>query len=97
MRIQKELCGFLNSTLHLYEKIDGDLEPHVFDINPYNTFVANKTVDRKQLKIKWHVDNLKISHVDRKFVSTIILWMESVCGKMYSNRVKRHEYLDMWI
>ena len=59
--------------------------------------MANKTVGGKQLTIMWHVDNLKISHIDRKVVSDTILWLESIYDEMHGTRGKRHEYLGMWM
>ena len=43
-----------------------------FTINPYDWCVANKMINGKQLSIVWHVDDLKISHVDNKVVTGII-------------------------
>ena len=33
-------------------------------IKPYDFFVSNKIVNGKQLTVVWHVENLKISHVN---------------------------------
>ena len=57
--------------------------------------MANKTAGVKQLTITWNVDNLKISHVDRKVVSDTILWLESIYGKMHRTCDKRGKYLVM--
>ena len=40
--------------------------------------VASKVINRKQYTIIWHVDDLKISHVDPEDVTSVldILWME---------------------
>ena len=75
----------------------GDPEAHGFEINPYDPCVANKTVGGKQLTIKWHVDDLRISHVNRKFVSDTIVWLESIYGEMHGTRDKRHKHLGMWM
>ena len=69
----------------------GDLETHGFEISAYAPCVANKTLGGKQLTIIWHIDNLKILHVDRRVVSDTIVWLESINGKMYGARGKRHE------
>ena len=42
------------------------------EINPYDWCVTNKIVDGKQITIVWHVDDLKISHVDPAVVTTFI-------------------------
>ena len=97
VHIQKALYGCLNSALFFYEKLVGDLEAHRFEINPYDPCVANNGIEGKQLTITWHVDDLKILHVDKKVVSDTILWLDFIYGKMHGNRGKRHKYLGMWM
>ena len=41
-------------------------------MNPYDTYVSNKTIDEKKCTILWHVDDLNISHVEPKVVDSII-------------------------
>ena len=41
--------------------------------------------------------NLNISHIDRKFVSDTIVWIESIYSEMHGTRRKRHKYLGMWM
>ena len=77
--------------LLFYKKLVSDLESNVFEINPYDTCVLNKTLDGKQLTITCHMENLKTSHIDRKFVLSTILWLESVYGKMRGTHGTRHE------
>ena len=88
VRAHKALYGFLKSALLFYNKLVSDLESHGFEIKPYNPSVAEKTLDRDQLTITRHVNNLKISHIDRKFILSTILWMSSVYGKIHSTRIK---------
>jgi hypothetical protein len=40
------------------------LKKCALEINPYDFCVANKTIDNKQCTVVWHVDDLKISHVN---------------------------------
>ena len=42
------------------------------ELNPYYEFVTNKNMERSQCSIMWHVDDLKISHMDFKVVDDII-------------------------
>jgi hypothetical protein len=35
-----------------------------FTINPYDPCIANATINGNQMTITWHVDDLKVSHVD---------------------------------
>lgn len=60
--------------------------------------IANKDVDGSQCTILWHVDDLKISHVDPKVVTGIIQQLEQQFGKeapLTINRGKIHDYLGM--
>ena len=74
-----------------------DLEAYGFTINPYDPCVANKMVNEKQLDVMWHVDDLKISHVDSKVVTGLIEYLKSIYGKMHGSREKKHDYLGMWL
>ena len=95
--VQKEMCGYLKNLLIFYEELVDELELYVFEINPYDPFIENKTVDGKQLIIRWHMDDIKLSPVDKKVFSSTILCMESVYGEMHGTRGKRHGYLSMWM
>ena len=97
MCVQKARYGCLKSTLLFYEKLVGDLEAQIFEINPYALCVANKTSEGKHLTITWHVDDLKILHFNRKVISETIAWLESIYGEMHVTCGKRHEYLGMWM
>ena len=65
--------------------------------------MANKTVDGNQLTITWHVDDLKISHLDTKVVTKIIAKLNDKYGKeatgkevpLTVTRGKIHDYLGM--
>jgi hypothetical protein len=55
-------------------------------------------VDRKQLTVAWHVDDLKISHVSAKVVDNLITDLDSKFGKetpLSKSRGKVHDYLGM--
>ena len=43
-----------------------------WEINPYNTCVANKMINGKQYTIVWYVDNNKVSHEDPEVVTQVI-------------------------
>ncbi len=59
VKMQKAMYGLLRSALLFYRKLVADLESAGFKINPYDPCVANKTVT-----VCWHVDDLKVSHID---------------------------------
>jgi len=41
-------------------------------LNPYDKCVVNKKINGEQCTIIWHVDDLKLSHVEKKVVDNII-------------------------
>jgi hypothetical protein len=50
----------------------------------------------KQFTIIWHVDDLKLSHVDTKVVNDTITWLKSIYGEdMRVSRGKKHDYLGI--
>jgi hypothetical protein len=58
------------------------LEEMGFELNPYDSCVANKVIDGKQCTVLWYVDDNKISHVDPDVVTSIIEKIEEKFGKM---------------
>ena len=71
VRLKKALYGTLNASLILRKDLMADLKGWGFAINPYDECVANNTVNGKQCTILWHVEDLKISHVDSKVVDSV--------------------------
>ncbi len=86
MRMQKALYGLLRSALLFYRKLVGDLESDGFELNPYDPCVANKVIDGKQMTVCWHVDDLKVSHVDPAHVTLFGEWL----SKKYGVEVATH-------
>jgi hypothetical protein len=64
VKMQKALYGLLRSALLFYKKLVANLESDGFVLNPYDPCVPNKVVDGKQITVRWHVDDLKVSHCD---------------------------------
>jgi hypothetical protein len=102
--LEKALYGTLQAALLFWQNLSSQLKEWGFEINPYDFCVANKRIDGNQCTIVWHVDDLKISHVDPKAVTTILNLLddrygqEIVGGKrapLTINRGKRHDYLGM--
>ena len=79
---KKALYGMLlHAALLFWKKLSHQLKDWGFKINPYDWCVANKTFDGKQCTILWHVDDLKISHMDLDVVMGIINDFEQEFGK----------------
>ena len=55
----------MKAALLFYNKFVANLKSFGFELNPYDPCVANKIVDGAQLTVVWHVEYLKVSHIDR--------------------------------
>jgi hypothetical protein len=75
VKMQKAPYGLLRSALLFYNKLVADLEGDGFVLNPYDSCVANKVVDGKQMTVCWHVDDLKVSHCDPAQVTIFGEWL----------------------
>jgi Reverse transcriptase (RNA-dependent DNA polymerase) len=98
VQLKKALYGTLKAALLFWKKLTTKLKEWGFIINPYDWCVANKLINGKQCTIIWHVDDLKISHVDADVVSDIIKLIDAEFGKeapITQNRGKVHDYLGM--
>ena len=95
-KMQKALYGLLRSALLFYNNFVTDLESDGFVLNPYDSCVANKVVDGKQMTVCWHVDNLKVSHCDLAQVTIFGEWLSEKYGMaVATHRRKVHDYLGM--
>jgi hypothetical protein len=83
-----------------WKQLSSQLIKWNFELNPYDTCVANQMIKGNQCTILWHVDDLKISHVDAD-VFTEVIGLESELRKeapLTNSRGKKvHEYLGMVI
>jgi hypothetical protein len=68
-----------------------------FELNPYDSCIANSTINGKQCTIAWYVDDTKISHADPNVVTSIIEKIEATFGKMTVKRGSEHVFLGMLI
>ena len=98
VELLKALYGTLRAARLFCEKLSGKLQEWGFTLNAYDSCVANKYVDGQQCTITWHVDDLKISHVDEQVVRSIIQKIQDTFGQhseLSMNIGKRHDYLGM--
>ena len=100
LEILKAMYGMMVSPLLFYWKLRKDLEKIGFKVNPYDSCVANKMINGQQFTILWHVDDLKISHKDKKVVDQFIEWAkkkyeDSHITKLKASRGKVHDYLGI--
>ena len=98
VELLKALYGTMRAALLFWKKLSSQLVEWGFVINPYDWCVANKMINGKQCTILWHVDDLKISHVDAAVNTEVIEMINKEFGKeapLTVNRGKIHDYLGM--
>jgi hypothetical protein len=81
-----------------YKKLVKCLTEFGFELNPYDPSITNKMVNGHQMAVSWHVDNLKISHIDPYEGTKFIEWIKEKygsIGEVKATRGKIHEYLGM--
>ena len=98
--VLQAIYGMLQSALLAYKKLRKDLKTDGFVFNPYDLCVANKKIDGENLTVLFHVDDLKVSHKDRRVVDQFEQWVDFMygdpkIGKIKAVRGKVHEYLAM--
>ena len=67
-----------------------------FKTNSYNTYMANMMVNGAQRILFWHVNNLKVSHINE----VVVIAPSLKLADLYNGRVKTHrckvfDYLGM--
>jgi hypothetical protein len=98
VELLKALYRTLRAALLFWKLLSSKLVLWGFEINPYDWCVANKMIDGKQCTVLWHVDNLKISHVNPDVNTSIIGLIEAEFGKETPITITRgrvHDYLGM--
>ena len=90
----------LNVSLLYYKKFCKYIKPICFEVNPYDTCMANRMVNGKQHTVACHFDYLKSIHGDPNFNDDFHKWLEKTyeiddIGHVESSRGKVHEYLVM--
>lgn len=99
-KLTKALYGTVQAAMLFWENLTAFLKELGFEANPYNACVMNKEIKGKQCTIGWHVDNLKISHVDKDVVEEIVAAFSRRYGRKAELMIKRgkvHDYLGMTI
>lgn len=69
-------------------------------MNPYDSCIVNKVINGKQCTILWHIDDLKVSHVEQAVLEDIASWIDRKYGQqtpIVVHRGKIHDYLGMTI
>ena len=98
--LKKDLYGALITSLLLWWDKSGALGSWVFEPNPYDGCVMNKTGNGKQCTICWHMNDLKISSMSLKVVDGVLSHLTVKYGyvsALFISRGHGHEYLGMRI
>ena len=96
VKLNKALYGMLRSGLLFYNKLVSELKEIGFVLNPYNPCVANREINGSQQTVTWHVDDLKVSHVDPVVNTQLIKSLAKIYGPGITvSRGKVHDYLGM--
>jgi hypothetical protein len=96
VKMQKAIYGLLRSALLFYKKLVTDLEGNRFVLNLYDPCVVNKEVNGSQMTVCWHVNDLKMSHIDPKVNTKFGEWLSATYGvSVVTHRGKVHDYLGM--
>jgi hypothetical protein len=69
------IYGTMTAGLLYYRKFLSSLKNRGFTVNPYDPCVWNRVIIGKQMTIRLHVNDCKISHLDPKVVDYTIAWL----------------------
>ena len=99
VELLKALYGTLRAAWLFCEKLQAKFVKDLgFVPNWYDSCVVNKMVDGKQLTVAWHVDDLKVLHVEESALDEFITMMEKEFGQDAPLSVSHgpvQEYLGM--
>jgi len=96
--LSKAVYGTIQGAIRFYEELTEFLKSRSYEVNPYDPCVFNKTINGKQITILFHVDDLKLSHVNANVVTDEIQKLQLRFGKLADLTISRgrvHEYLGM--
>ena len=95
LQLLKALYGCLRSALLWYELYATKLNGMGFELNPYDTCVANKIVNDKQCTIVFYVDDNIATHMEDDVLSDLIEVVKKEVGAITVSRGNKHTFLGM--
>ena len=95
LQLAKALYGCLKSSLLWYDTFVRELHGMGFRINSYDPCVANMEINGSQCTMCWYVDDIKVSHIEPRIVTTVINKLENRFGKMKVSRGSEHTFVGM--
>jgi len=66
-----------------------------FEVNPYDWCVENKTIEGKQYTVLWHIDDIRISDMNKAVESSVIDYLASRYGKEAPLTVNRGKNINI--
>ena len=79
----------MGSNIIRYELYMKSLKSQGFMVNSYNRYKAKITIDDRQCKIAFYVDDNKVSHIDEDITTRIIEAKAEMFGELSILRGKR--------
>ena len=70
----------MKSALLFYRKLISELKGMGFEVNPYDPCGVNKMVNGSQKTVRWHVDDLMISHTSNEAISQFLRALKDIKG-----------------
>jgi len=72
VKLHKALNGTLQAVFLFWQTLSEELLKWGFEVNPYNWCISNRMINGKQCRVLWHIDDIKISHVGKNFVTQVL-------------------------
>jgi hypothetical protein len=86
----------MKSVLLFYRKLIAELRDMGFKINPYNPCIANKMGNGTQMTVRWHEDDLMISHASQDNIMAFVKKIKDIHGENLAEKVGMvHNYFGM--
>jgi hypothetical protein len=99
VELAKAQYGTLQAARLFWQNLSSFLIAEGFEMNPYDECVVNKIINGKQCTMVWHVDDLKISHVEEQVTQEIVSLLQKKYGSADApvtvSYGKVHDYLGM--
>ena len=80
VEVVNALYGTLRVALLFWRKLTKKLVEWEFEVNPYGSCITNKMLHGKQCTITWHMDNLKILHMEKTVLDESITQLDNEFG-----------------
>ncbi len=96
------LYGTMVAELLYYKKFVKSLPEQGFKLNLNDVCVVNKTVNDKQIKTFFHVDDCNISYESSKVVDATIDWLQAEYESIFKDglgamKVNRGKITNIWV